>query len=390
MLLALPLALAALAAAPAPAASDDLAPIAAKAVRLYNQGRYDEALVDLEGLDAAGAADGALLYRLFFCERATGHEEAAQKALERARQALEKELATATSIEVPFYLANTYSNLGKLGDAQGVAREAIAKLEAGTYTPPGTAIGAFQLGKLYQDAGKSGDAVRAYRKAVDGFDLKDGRYEGNARWALRYIGSAAYAQGDFAGSDAAFARLTGLGGALPSDWSALAAARVRLGQYASAAEAWKAAVKLDPAGADDARYSARLAETAATVAPLPLKAPDGKTFAAMVQTELEAVLKEQAATARSLQARAAEAMRGATKDAPPHDLEPKLRVELQDKLNAARSVFLAAALEYSVRRFPLRETAFREGYAVLVFQNGEWELPPDPSREPVDEGENPS
>jgi len=379
MLIAISFAVTVLAARPLLATSADLAPVAAEAVRLYDQGRYDEALVDLQGLDAARAADGPLLYRLFFCERAAGHEDAAQKALERARQTLEQEIGTAHSIEVPFYLANTYANLGKPGEAQGVAREAIEKIDSGIYVVPDTPIGAFQLGKLYQDAGRSADAVRAYRKAVDGFDFKDGRYEGNARWALRYIGSAAYAQGDFVGSETAFARLTGLGGALPSDWNALAAARVRLGSYGGAAEAWSAAVKLDPAGADDARYSARLAETAVTLAPLPEKATDGRPLTSLAQDELESQLKEQAAAARALQARAAAGMRAGEKDSAPHRLDPKLRGELAGQLLATRKLFVAAALEYAVKRYPLRETAFREGFAVLVFQNSEWELPPVPS-----------
>lgn len=382
MLVAIPLAAALLAAPavkPAVAKPDDLAPVAAEAIRLYDQGRYEEALADLQGLDAAGAADGPLLYRLFFCERTTGHELEAQKALERARVALEKAVTTATSIEIPFYLANAYANLGKLPDAQGVAREALGKLDAGTYRPPDTAIGAFQVGKLNQDVGKTQDAVRWYRKAVDGFDLGDGRYEANARWALRYIGNAAYAQNDFAGSEAAFVRLTKIGGALPADWNALAAADVRQGKYAAAAESWKASVKLDPSGADDARYSARLAETAAGLAPLPDKTPEGTPLGSLVQAELETLLADQAATARALQARASEARKPDGKDSAPRPLGPKLRGEIDGKLKEARKLFVAAALEYAVRRLPLRETAFREGYAVLVFQNSEWEVPPDPA-----------
>jgi tetratricopeptide (TPR) repeat protein len=368
----------ALFAAAAKAPANDLAPVIENAIVLYDRGLYDRAKIDLEGLDAAGAADGALLYRLFFCERMTGHEPEAQKALERARQALEKEITTARSIEVPFYLANTYSNQGKAGEAQGVAREALAKLDSGKYKEPTTPIGAFQVGKLYQDTGQASQAVRWYGKALAGFDLKEGRYAGNARWALRYIGNAAFAQGDFAASDTSFTKLTVLGDATLADWSALAAARVRLGKYAQASEAWKSAVKIDPAGADDARYSARLADTAAAIGPLPANTPAGKPWASLVQADLEALLKEQAASARALQVRAAEGMRTSATDPKPRAMPKALRTELDAKLKAARKVFVAAALEYAMRRFPLRETAFKEGYAVLVFQDREWEVPPDP------------
>jgi tetratricopeptide (TPR) repeat protein len=358
--------------------ADDLAPVIDNAVRLYDEGRYEEAKVDLEGLDAAGAADGPLLYRLFFCERAVGHEAEALKALGRAQQALEKEIVASRTIDVPFYLANAYSNLGKAAEAQAVAREAIAKLDKGTYAAPKTAIGAFQVGKLYQDLGQADNAVRWYTKALDGFDLKGGRYAGNARWALRYVGNVAYARDDFAGSEKSFTKLTDLGGALIADWTSLAAARVRTGRYREAAEAWKAAVKLDPGGADDARYAARVTETAAGLAPLPKDAPGGKPFASLVQAELETVLKDQAAAARDLQVRAAEGLGMKEAGAKPHAMAKPLRSELTGRLQAARKTFVTAALEYAVRRFPLRETAFREGYAVLIFQEREWEVPPDP------------
>jgi hypothetical protein len=59
-------------------------------------------------------------------------------------------------------------------------------------------------------------------------------------------------------------------------------------------------------------------------------------------------------------------------------MDAKLRSELTDTLSKTRRVFVAAGLEYSVRHFPIRETAFREGYAVLIFQDSEWTLPPDP------------
>lgn len=376
MMVLLPLA-AAPHATPAKPANDDLAPVIVEAIRLYDQGDYDQAKVDLKGLDAAGAADGPLLYRLFFCERATGHEEDAQKALDRARAVLEKENATPTSIETPFYLANAYANLGKPAEAQSVARDATAKIEAGTLKTPDTPIGSFQVGKLYQDANKPKEAIRAYEKALAGFDLKDGRYASNARWALRYIGGVKFSSGDYAGSEQSFDRLTKIGDALSSDWSALGSARERQGHYAPAAAAWKSAVKLDPGGADDARYAARLAETAATIAPLPT-ASAGVDISSMTAADLEAALKTQAQAARDAQKKAFDAMKPAEGTTTPRKLDPAMRKKLAEDLAGARRLFVATGLEYAVRHQPLRETAFREGYAVLVFQDTEWQLPPDP------------
>jgi tetratricopeptide (TPR) repeat protein len=358
--------------------ADDLSAVKESAVRLYDQGNYDEARTSLKQLDDAHALDGPLLYRLFFCEKATGHDDDARKALDRARAALETEIPAARSLEDSFYLANTYTNLGRTEDARKIAHDATAKLESGGTRAPTTAIGQFQLGKLYQDQGRQTEAATAYAKAVETFDLSEGRYGVNLRWALRYLGSSAYTRGDFAASESSLARLTALGGAEAADWDVLAASRVRLGKFVQASEAWRAQVKLDPANADDPRYSARLAETAAALQPLPATAAGGPAFTAMSRTDLEVFLKARSQVAIDAQSRVAEAMQPDKDGGPRRSLDPKLRAELARTLAETRRQFVAAGLEYALRRYGIRETAFREGYAVLIFQDRAWELPPDP------------
>jgi len=362
-------------AALAAAGGDDLSAVKDAAVRQYDQGSYEESRTNLRQLDDARALDGPLLYRLFFCESATGHEDYAKKALDRARTELEKTIPAARTLEESFYLANTYANLGKSEDARKAASDATAQIESGRAESPKTAIGFFQLGKLYQDQGRQTEASTAYAKALDGFDLKDGRYGGNARWALRYLGSGSYARGDFAASESSFARLTALGGADPSDWESLAASRVRLGQYAKASEAWRSLVKLDPANADDPRYSARLADTAVTLSPLPAAATGGAAFSAMSRTDLEAFLKARAEAVTAAQGRATAALAAEGDDVSKPPPDPKLSQELARTLRETRGQFVAACLEYAIRRYGIRETAFREGYAVLIFQDRAWELP---------------
>jgi tetratricopeptide (TPR) repeat protein len=356
----------------------DLGPAKEKAVRAYDQGNYEEARKGLVELDAAGALNGPLLYRLFFCEKATDHDDDARKALDRARAALEKELAASASLEVAFYLANAYTNLGRAPEARQVAHDMTVKIDSGAYVPPKTAIALFQTGKLYQDQNRQDQASAFYAKAVDAFELADGRYVGSARWALRYLGNNAFARADFATAEKYLARLTALPGAEAADWDALAAARARLGKYAPAAAAWKASVKLDQAHADDARYAARLAETAAVIAPLPEGAPGGAAFRSMGQADLETFLKSQSEAVTASKAKTTAAMQPEKEGAPPRSLDPKLRTETVEALLATRRLFVAAALEYGLRGYGIRETAFREGYAVLVFQDTAWELPPDP------------
>jgi tetratricopeptide (TPR) repeat protein len=362
----------------AAAAAPTAAPTGADAVRLYDQGRFEDARQALVALDAQGALTGPLLYRLYFCALVAHDGTAAQGALERARQALEKENATAPSLEVPFYLANAYSNMGRPKEARDVAARATAQVESGAWRVPTDFMGCFQLGKLYQDQAKENEAVGAYRHALLRFDPKDGRYSGNARWALRYLGSAAFQRDDVAGSERAFSQLTGMGNALATDWNALATARARLADWTGASQAWKESVKLDPENADDPRYSARLADSAVGLAPLPAGPPGGTPFKTMSQADLESFLKTEAEAVRAVHANAALAMKPAAEGGSPRPLAAGVRAGFEKDLRSLRALFAGAGLEYAVRRLPIRETAFHDGYAVLVFQDSEWTVPPDP------------
>ena len=353
------------------------APARDQAILLYDQGRYAEARIAIEKLDAAGEADGPMLYRLFFCARSAGDEAAAQRALDRARKALEPANVEPASLDIPFYLANTYSNMGRSADAQAVAKAATARVEAKTIPVPETGIGWFQIGKLYQDQGRQAEALSYYDKALAAFELAGARYTGSARWALRYIGSVAAARKDFAGAARAFERLAALEGASAADWRQLAEARVRAGLFEEASAAWKEAIRLDPSEADDPRYASRLAAAAVPLAPLPTAAPGGRAYSAMTREELEAAMKAAAARAREIRTRAVDAMRPESEGGPPRTLDPALREESTRNLRAVRSEFVAAGLEYALKGLPIRETAFHEGFAVLIFQDTEWELPAD-------------
>jgi len=365
---------------PAPRAAEAHAPSADDAVALYDRGNYAEARQALLALDAKGALDGPLLYRLFYCARVAGDEPAAQAALDRARKTLEKANENPAALEIPFYLANTYANIGREADAAILCASATGRVESGAWKAPTTGIGLFQLAKLYQDQGRADKAVPLYEKAIAQFDGTEGRYENNTRWALRYIGDDAASRADFAAAERAYTRLTALAGAPARDWNALAVARARTGNWSGASEAWSTAVKLDQANSDDPRYSARLAEAAALLAPLPQGPPQGTAFKAMSQSDLETFLKAETDAARDVHRRAAEAMKVDKDGVPQRALDAKERAAFQGELTKVRALFVAAGLEYAVRRLPIRETAFHDGYAVLIFQNSEWTLAPDPAK----------
>lgn len=348
------------------------------AVALYDEGKYAEACEALRKLDAAGPLPGPQLYRLFFCEKSLGNDAASQAALTRASEALAKENTDKAPLEVPFYLANAYSNQRRPQDARAVAEAATKSLESGGRAKPTGVIDTFQVGKLYQDQGRPADAVTWYQKAVDGFDPKSKRYAGSIRWALRYTSAVAVSKGDFAASEAALDKLTAMGEVESADWIGLAVARGRQKKYGPASDAWKQAVQLDPAGADDPRYASRVAFVASQLPALPTLAPEGKTYQAMTGEELEAAMKAESEAVREVHARAATAMKAGEDGVVTAPLDTVKRAQMDSEIDAIEGRFFAAALEYALRRGPIRETAFREGYAVLIFQDREWELPPDP------------
>lgn len=338
----------------------------ADAVALYDAARYEDARAAIESLEAQGQVSGSLLYRLHFCRRVAGDTKGAGDALERAREALEREAPAAKTLEAPFYLANAYANLGRPDDARRAAEDATARVESGAIAKPVRPIEWFQLAKLYQDQGRVADAAKNYEAALEGF--APGTFPGNVRWARRFLGDFAAARQDWAEADRELGALAAAGLAEPRDLAVLARARGRRGNWAGAADAWRLAVKADPANADDARYASRLADAAAALGKLPETAPGGAAWGGPTREELEALMKAQADAVLGARERA-------TKAKAEGKATPELRAEVEGAIRAARPVFLAAALEYTLRGFPIRETAFKDGYAVLIFQDALWGWP---------------
>ena len=357
------LALAAALLIPGAATGDDASRL--RALELYDQGSYAEALPLLEQLDAAGEAGGTDLYRLYFCLRHAG-DPRATGTLQRARQALEAELPTALDLEVPFYLANTHRNFGRLSDAKRVAAQATGRLERGELPEPRNGIDRFRLAKLYDDQGRADEAARWYGEAIESFETEGGDAAAPyLAWALRYLADRTWEAGDYGAAAAHLARLTKGDDASAPDLDRLASALVRSGRYADARTAWQRVERLDPPNADRARYCWRLAGQASELGTLPETASDGRPWVELSREELEGTLEESAKVAREILAEASEAER----------IRKRQRRKMQARLDEARGRFVAAGLEHALRRFGIRETAFFGGYAPLVFHAKEWRLP---------------
>lgn len=338
---------------------------AAKAVTLYDDGRYAEARVALEALDAEGRMNGPLLYRLYYCQSYGGDNERSRATLERALEKLEYESTAMPSLETAFYLVNTYASLSRPDDARGVAADAVGKLESAAWPAPKDGISSFQAGRLYQILGRVDEAATRFETALRGFASLPGRYTGPTLFASRFLAGRARAREAWADAERHLATIAASPAATVADCKELAVARGRLGKWGAAAEAWRKAGALAPAEADDPRYAARLADTAAGIGTLPGESSAGVPWTRASNADLERIMKEQS--------EAAAAARAKGEKAPVGD-----RPAIVASLAAIRKRFVAAALEYAMRGMPIRETAFGNGYAVLIFQDAAWELAAGP------------
>lgn len=336
---------------------------AEEARKLYDAGRYDEARPLLEALGARGEADGAMLYRLAFTLRSAS-DPGSGPAFERAIAKLREEVAGSGRLEPAFYLSNAYRNLDRSADSRAVATEVTKKVESGAIPEPVQPLERFRLGKLYEDLGREPDAARWYALALEG--LSPAEYPAYVGWAARYASGRAYAKGAWRESEAPLRRLQELHLATADDLDRLAMASGRQGRWGEAAELWRTAEGLDRARADRPRYAARVATLAAETGSLPLLAPDGRAWETLSREELETLMGAQAAAVRAAKEAAAAAPAG----------DEALRKAQAAAIAAARPLLASAAIEYLLRDLPIREIAFSGGWAPLLFQPGEWELPP--------------
>ncbi len=342
-----------------------------EALGLYARGRYAEALPLLERIDAAGQASGALLYRLAYCQRIAGDGARAGETERRALESLERESVSTSDLEVPFYLANAYRNAGRAADAQRVAAEATARVERGEIPRPQSGAERFQLGKLYADQERADLAAEWYGKAVDLLTGDPSGERSYVRWASRFLAERAFRAGDYSAAARFFGLLFDEGEGNAADLEKLAVSRARTGQYAEAAAAWARAGLENPTAADHYRYSSRLAALAAELPAFPRTAPVGKPWSELTREELEVVMKEESDRAKGILADAREVERE----------NQAARAEFKARLSAPKAAFVGAALEYALRGYGIRETAFLGGYAPLILKPTAWHVRGKPQPE---------
>jgi hypothetical protein len=179
--------------------------------------------------------------------------------------------------------------------------------------------------------------------------------------------------------------------ALP-DLDKLATASCRAGRYGQAAAAWLKVERLDPANANRSRYGRHLAAMAEELGLLPETAPDGRPWTELSKEDLQYLLTERVQGVRHVVASArksdglmlgvsaaADEALGQTAAVSKLDnqlqkVKQQMLQSLQEQMNEAKPYFVAAGLEFTIKRYGMRETAFFGGYAPLVFKADQWLL----------------
>jgi hypothetical protein len=107
-----------------------------------------------------------------------------------------------------------------------------------------------------------------------------------------------------------------------------------------------------------------LSERARELDALPETTLDGRPWSELTQQELQTVLVNTASVVAETQLEAP----------PPESSDPELRRKLQARLDEAKPVFVAAALEFALRGYDIREAAFSGGFAPLIFHAERWKI----------------
>lgn len=332
------------------------------AVRWYDDGRYAEAREVLERANIEGRMTGPLLYRLAYARGRTGDPTGKEQIEPEALSTLEREYSEEPTLEVAFYLSNAYRNARRPADSVRVAKGSTERIESEEWATPESAIGLFWVGKLYEDQARRDRLQIWYRRALEAMEAEPGRYGPYRLWAHRNLAAAASHEARFEDAERHLAAMLELDEGTAVDWDRLATMRARLRRWADARDAWRRAERMDPANGDRPRYCANIASLATEIEDLPTIAPSGKAYSELAREDLEDLMKSRSDEVRSAVEEATSA-------------DDARRAELQAGIDAAKLVFVAAAMEYAVRGLPIRETAFFGGYAPLIFHSNRWRLP---------------
>jgi tetratricopeptide (TPR) repeat protein len=322
------------------------------AERLYIEGKYAEALPELQKAVEAGGKSGTLLYMIGFCrERVEGNVEARRSVWMEAEPLLEAEIEGpgGATLDRLYYLTVINADQNEADRMTQYARQAVEQHEKG---PDPNALSGedwFRLGRIHDFLDESSESEAAYRRAVSAFGRDPQANPAYHALSLVKVADADFKAGRHAPAAAGYDRVLKL---LPGTDQVTpfrhALALLAAGRFDDAAARF--AEDRDAVTATESQYGADLARKAKQAAPLDGKDTDGSAAAQMPDGILLARLKEAAA-----------AFRGAREK---HSLRPGDPLPAEVVLHQKRFVTLLS--EQMVRKEKIQELCLTEGMADLV------------------------
>jgi tetratricopeptide (TPR) repeat protein len=267
---------------------------AEKAVSLYNQGKYAEALPLLQKAADGGRRDGTIVYQIGYCQEVVeGKSEARQAAWREARTLLEKEVSDpgGATLERLYYLAKINSDEGDFERMRQYALQGVEQFEKGPDANALTGEDWFRLGRMHDFLSEPSESEATYRRSVSAFTRTPDANPIYRALALARVADLDLPAGGFESAAAGYAEALKI---MPDSTHVhpfrSAVAFLAAGRHDEAMARF--AADRDPDTMTDSQYGADLARKAKDVAPLEAKDADGASIRSLPPEALEQRIKE--------------------------------------------------------------------------------------------------
>jgi tetratricopeptide (TPR) repeat protein len=330
-----------------------------EAMRLYNQGKYAEALPLLQkALQGSDGKDGRLTYQVGYCREVVERNvEARQQAWQAAEPLLQAEVAreNGATLERLYYLTSINASQDDAEKMVQYARQGVEQYEKGPNPNALTGEDWFRLGRMRDFLREESEAEAAYRRAVSAFARVPAQNPAYHALALIRVADIDYQSGRMAEAGEAYDRAAAL---LPGSPQVQpfrhALGLLALGRHEDAArrfaDAQQYAGDRDPQTLIEAQYGADLARKAKEVEPLDDKDADGSGIAGLPADLLVERLKAAATALR------------ASRDK--HSYRPGDPLAAEVARDQRR--FLSLLRQYFIAEKRIQEICLQNGFADLV------------------------
>ncbi|HEY3176129.1 MAG TPA: tetratricopeptide repeat protein [Candidatus Polarisedimenticolia bacterium] len=212
--------------------------LAAEGQKLYDEGKFGEALLKFEQAIKAGAEGGDLFYQTGYCLKVVRQDqESSRQYMTRAAPLLEKALEGKGASPAPYYyLAAIYTvELADWERGSAVAKRGVAQVEGGAFKKATDGASLFQIARLYTIAGDKDKAIAWYERSAAAFDSAKAPNREYRVAALLQLATYYNGKQDFARASEWFGRLLAVDPGRDAERITAGMAMTKAERYAEAA-----------------------------------------------------------------------------------------------------------------------------------------------------------